>query len=67
MKYEDPTAKRIARDDELRQAEKVKRREKAKYDIGAIFRDASSKGQKGPMKTNAAGHKAAAENPRRVK
>jgi len=69
MDYEDPTKARIARDD----AERAKRKKSpqkqnvAKGHAKVAFREASGKGKKGPVKTTAAGYRAAAANPRRVK
>jgi len=66
MKYEDPTASRISRDDAERKRERAKKSDKTKQGIKDIFREASSKGSSGPMKTTAGGYKAAAKNPRKV-
>lgn len=67
MKNIDPTAARIARDNEDRRREKEKRLEVRKgQDVKAIFWDAAGKGEKGGMKTTYAAHKASTKNPRKV-
>jgi hypothetical protein len=67
VKHIDPTAARIARDDEKRRREKEKRLEsRMGKDVKAIFRDAAGKGEKGDMKTTYAVHKASTKHPRKV-
>lgn len=66
-KYVDPTEARIARDN----ADRKKERETQKLNspkgfAKSAFHDAASKGNRGPMKTTAAGYLAAAKRPRKV-
>ncbi|MBY5362620.1 hypothetical protein HFO97_22265 [Rhizobium leguminosarum] len=69
MEYVDPSKARIARDDKDR-AKRKKEPQKENVAKGlakVAFTDAAGKGKKGPVKTTAAGYRAAAANPRRVK
>ncbi|NEH32642.1 hypothetical protein [Rhizobium ruizarguesonis] len=69
MEYVDPTKARIARDDKDRTKKKKEPQKEnvAKGLAKVAFRDAAGKRKKGPVKTTAAGYRAAAANPRRVK
>lgn len=67
MKYVDPTEARTAQDNEERKKERAIKPDHTKSTVKSIFREAAAKGSHGPVKTTAAGYRAAAINPRRVK
>ncbi|MBY5594135.1 hypothetical protein HFO51_06585 [Rhizobium leguminosarum] len=75
MDYEDPTDARIARDNKIRAKERAQQKPSAEERKASIakgfakvaFKDASGKGKHGPAKTTAAGYRAAASNPRRMR
>lgn len=67
MKHIDPTATRVARDNEERLREKEKRLEARKVkDVTALFKEAAGKGEKGGMKATYAVHKASKKPARKV-
>ena len=67
MKQTDPTAARIARDNEERRREKEKHLEARKgKDVASIFREAAGKGEKGCMKATYSVHKASKKPARKV-
>lgn len=67
MKQNDPTAARIARDNEERRREKQKRVEARKgKNVASIFREAAGKGEKGGIKAPYSVHKASKKPARKV-
>lgn len=70
MLDDEATKSRIARDDEERRKtakDRLEGRRKQQMAVKDIFRDAAGKGPSGPVKTTAAGYKAAAMKPHRFK